>query len=92
MIRLLRLNRLFDPVFVCDVDAAADEILLLDESGYIVIAALVAVDLDARLGHTVPAQFSISWPIVLELSFHSLILLLLLLTRIICFYKNVIET
>jgi hypothetical protein len=71
--------------------ASLHGVLLLDEPGEIIVAALVAVDLDTRFGDSFPNLLRIARVVVLDLRFHSLILLLLLLTRIICFYRGVIK-
>jgi hypothetical protein len=71
---------------VYDVYITLLEILFLDEPREIFEAVLIAIDLDARLGDSgVSGHFSIARTDVLENGLHSLILLLLLLTRIICF-------
>ena len=82
---------LFNSALVDHVDTSLHAVLLLYQPCKIVVAALVAVDLDARLRYSFPDTFCVTRVVVLELCFHSLILLLLLLTRIICFYRGVIK-
>lgn len=82
---------LFNSALVDHIDTSLHAVLLLDQSRKIVVAALIAIDLDARLRDSFPDTLCVARVVVLELCFHSLILLLLLLTRIICFYRGVIK-